>query len=131
MTNYSILNSLSKTGLKLLCHVALICTIYCITDMICTVACLEIEVVRFLCSSHFCLFLNCLNQTIKSNFIKKLISNLEYGIFKTKNKFLTTTVIIFFNDNKRAVLTLTFWCLVVAKGQTYLKKNIDKTSCLL
>ena len=36
-----------KTGLKVLYHVALICTIYCITDMICTVACPEIEVMRF------------------------------------------------------------------------------------
>ena len=28
--------TLSKTGLKMLCHVALICTINSITDMICT-----------------------------------------------------------------------------------------------
>ena len=28
--------TLSNTGLKMLCHVALICTINCITDMICT-----------------------------------------------------------------------------------------------
>ena len=67
----------------------------------------------------------------KKQFIKKLISNLEYRIFKMKNKFLTTTVIIFFNSNKRAVLTLTFWWLVVAKGQTYLKKITAKNSCLL
>ena len=30
--------TVSKTGLKVLCHVALICTIDCITNMICTVA---------------------------------------------------------------------------------------------
>ena len=40
--------TMSKTGLKMLCHVALTCTIYCITDMICTVGCQETEVVRFL-----------------------------------------------------------------------------------
>ena len=56
----------SKTGLKMLCHVALICTIYCITDMICTVACQEIEVVRFLGSFHLCLFLSYVNQTTEN-----------------------------------------------------------------
>ena len=53
----------SKTGLKMLCHVALICTIYCITGMICTVTCLEIEVVRLLGSFHRFLFLSYANQT--------------------------------------------------------------------
>ena len=56
-----------KSGLKMLCQVALICTIYCITDMICTVACQDIEVVRFLGSFHLCLFLNYVNQTAKTN----------------------------------------------------------------
>ena len=56
-----------KTGLKILCHVALICTIYCVTDMICTVASQEIEVVRFLGSFHLYLFLNYFSQTTKSN----------------------------------------------------------------
>ena len=36
----------------------------------------------------------------KKQFIKKLLSNLEYGIFKVKGKFLNTTVIIFFINNK-------------------------------
>ena len=60
--------TVSKTRLKMLCRVALICTIYCITDMICAVACQEIEVVRFLGSFHFCLFLNYVNQTTKTYF---------------------------------------------------------------
>ena len=120
VTIYSIKNSVSKTGLKILCHVTLICTIYFITDMICTVACQEIEVVRFLGSFHHCLFLNYDNQTTKQ-FIKKLLSNSEYGISKTKDKFLATSVIIFF-IKKRVVLTLTPWFQVVAKGQTYSQK---------
>ena len=62
--------TVSKTGLKMLCHVALIYTIYCITDMIFTVACQEIEVVRFLGSFHLCLFLNYVNQETKSNLSK-------------------------------------------------------------
>ena len=32
-----------KTGLKMLCHVALICTIYCIFGMICAVTCQELK----------------------------------------------------------------------------------------
>ena len=39
--------TVSKTGLKMLCPVALICTIYCITHMICTVAYQEIDVVSW------------------------------------------------------------------------------------
>ena len=47
------------------------------------------------------LFLSRLCQPIyRKQFIKKLLSNLEYGISKTKDKFLTTTVIIFFIINK-------------------------------
>ena len=48
--------TVSKTELKMLCHVSLICTIYCITDIICTAACRKIEVVRFLGSSTFVSF---------------------------------------------------------------------------
>ena len=59
--------TVSKAGLKILCHVALICTIFCITDLICSVACQEIEAVRFLGWFHICLFLNYLSQTTKSN----------------------------------------------------------------
>ena len=44
--------TVSKTGVKMLCHVALIRTIYCITDMICTVACQEIEDLICLGSFH-------------------------------------------------------------------------------
>ena len=63
--------TISKTGLKMLCHVALICTIYCITDitiycitdMNCTIECQEIEVVRFLGLFHLCLFLSYVNQS--------------------------------------------------------------------
>ena len=84
----------------MLCHVALICTIYCITDMICTVACQEIKVVRFFWLVPP-LFLSQLCQPYhKKQFIEKLLSSLEYGISKTKDKFLTTTVTIFFINNK-------------------------------
>ena len=86
--------TVSETRLKMLCHVALIWTIYCITDMICAVACQEIEVVRFFGLLHLCLFLNYVNQTTKRNLSK----NSEYGIPKTKDKL--TTVIIFFISNK-------------------------------
>ena len=101
MDNYlfSLKFTVSKTRLKMLCHVALTCTIYCITDMICTVACHEIEVVMLLGSLHLCLFLNYVSQTTKGN-LSKLISNPEYCISKAKDKFLTTTVNIFFINNK-------------------------------
>ena len=36
----------------------------------------------------------------KKQFIKKLLSNSEYGISETKDKFPTTTAIIFFNNSK-------------------------------
>ena len=86
----------SKTRLKMLCHVALICTIYCITDMICTVACQEIEVVRFLGSFHLCLFLSYVNHTTKSRkIIRKLSSDSEYRISITEDKFLITRIIVF------------------------------------
>ena len=62
--------TVSKTELKMLCHAALICTIYCITDMICTLACQGIELVRFLGSFHLCLFLNYVKQTSKSSLSK-------------------------------------------------------------
>ena len=62
--------TVSKTRLKMLCHVALICTIYCMTDMIYAVACKEIKVVRFRGSFYLCLFLNYVKQTTKSNLAK-------------------------------------------------------------
>ena len=89
--------TVSKTGLKMLCHIALICTIFYITDMICTVACQEIKVVRFLGSFYLCLFLNYVNQTTKSNLSKNYYQTRST---KTKDKFLTTMVIIFFINNK-------------------------------
>ena len=58
--------AVSKNGLEMLRHVALICTIYCIADLICTVACQETEVVRFPSSFHLCIYLNYINQTPKS-----------------------------------------------------------------
>ena len=54
----------------MLCHVALICTIYCMTDMIYAVACKDIKVVRFRGSFYLCLFLNYVKQTTKSNLAK-------------------------------------------------------------
>ena len=82
-------------------HVALICIIYCIIDMICTVACQEIEVVidvsRFfppLPLSQFC------QTDCKKQFIKNLLSNSAYGISKTKDKFITTTINTLFIHNK-------------------------------
>ena len=58
--------TVSKNGLEMLCHVALICTLYYITDLICTVACQEIEVVRFPNSFHLCIYLSYVNQTRNS-----------------------------------------------------------------
>ena len=88
--------TVSKTRLKMLCHVALICTIYCITNMIYTVACKEIKLVRFRGSLHFCLFLNYVNQTTKNNLAKNCIS-FGGGISK-KDKIFTTTVTIYVLD---------------------------------
>ena len=65
--------TVSKTGLKMLCHVELICTLYCITDMTCTVACQEIKVMRFLGSFHLCLVLSYANQTTKAIYQKIII----------------------------------------------------------
>ena len=48
-----------------------------------------------LCFSQLC------QLDLKTQFIKKLLSNSDYGISKTKDKLLTTTVIIFFINNKR------------------------------
>ena len=67
--------------------------------MICTVACQEIEAVRFLGSFHLCLSQLC-QPDYKKQFIKKLLPNSEHGISKTKDKFLSTMVIIFFINNK-------------------------------
>ena len=67
--------------------------------MTCTEACQEIQVVRLLGSFYLCLFLNYVKQTKKKTIIKKLLSTSEYGIFKTKDKFITTVT-------KRVVLTL-------------------------
>ena len=75
--------TVSKTGLRMLCHVALICNIYCNTDMICTVTCQEVEVVRFLYSFHLCLFLSYVNHTTKSN-LSKIIT--EFGVRDFENK---------------------------------------------
>ena len=91
--------TVAKTELKMLCDVALIWTINCIADVISTVVCQVNEVVRFLSSFHVCLFLSYINQTTKSNLLKTSNSR-GYGIFKTKQKFLITTVIIFFINNK-------------------------------
>ena len=86
--------TVSKTRLKMLCHVALICTIYCMTDMIYAVVCKEINVVRFRGSFYLCLFLNYVKQTTKSNLEKKLLSNSEAG-FPRKCKIHTTSVTIY------------------------------------
>lgn len=113
----------SKTRLKMLRHVALICIIYCIIDMICTVACQEIEVVidvsRFfppLPLSQFC------QTDCKKQFIKNLLSNSAYGISKTKDKFFTTTINIFFINNR----TRCTYFNPLMPGQTYLNKPSAK-----
>ena len=90
MDNY-LLNlkfTVSKAGLKILCHVALICAIFCIADMICTVACQEIEVVRFLGLFHLFLFLNYVNQTTKSNLSKNYYQIRSTEFPKQKTNFL-------------------------------------------
>ena len=80
--------TVSKTELKMLCHVSLICTIYCITDTICTAACRKIEVVRFLGSFHLCIFLNYVNETTKSNLSKNHYQIRSTGFPKQKTNFL-------------------------------------------
>ena len=101
----------SKPGLKMLRHVALICTIYCITDIISTCQSGD-SIVRFFGSFYHFLYLNFVNQITKNNlsknyyqiqsmgFPKQKATNSEYGISKTKGKFLTTTVIICFINSK-------------------------------
>ena len=76
----------SKTGLKMLCHAALICTIYCITDMICTAEFQVIDLVRFLGLFHFYLFFNYINQTTKSKKSYYQIRGTEFP--KQKTNFL-------------------------------------------
>ena len=107
--------TVSKKALKVLCHVALICTIYCIADMICTAAFRE-------SFSQLC-------QPDHKNEFNKKVSNSKYVISKTKDKFLTTTVIIFSINNETRCTYFKPWCQVVAKGQTYLK-NTAKNYCL-
>ena len=68
--------TVSKTGLKMLRHVELIYTLYCITDMTCTVACQEIKVMRFLGSFHLCLVsFSVMPTRPQKQFIKKLLSD--------------------------------------------------------
>ena len=66
---------MSKTGLKKLYHVALIFTIYCITDIIGTVKCQKIELVWSLGSFHVYLFLNYVSQTTERKKELLLIKN--------------------------------------------------------
>ena len=145
-----------KNRIKILCHVALICIIYCITDMICTVVCQEIEVVRFLGSLHHCLFLSNVNQTtgrytydvLENCLVFKFshphvhlcpkcfhsldlgrpifnyYQNSEYETSKTKVKFLTTTVIIFFINNKPRC---TYFNSLMPSGSE--RSNLLKQTC--
>ena len=82
--------AVSKTGLKVLCLVALICTIYCITDTICNVKNQEIEVERFLVSVNLCLFLNCVTQTTKIILAKNHYQIRNTRFPKQKTNFLPT-----------------------------------------
>ena len=79
--------TVSKTRLKMLCHVALICTIHSIIDTICIVAYQEIEVVMFLGSSHRCLLLNYVNQATKGNLSKHYYQLRSTGFPKQKTNF--------------------------------------------
>ena len=64
----------------------------------------------------------------RKQFIKK--SNSKYTIFKTKDKFLTTTVIIFSINKKTRSTYFKTWCQMVEKRQTYLSKPATKNCCL-
>ena len=92
MDNYllSLKLSVSKTGLKNVCHVALICTIYCVTHAICAVVCQEIEVVRFLALSHLCIF-QLLQTDTKSNLLKDYYEIRKMGFCSTFVSFSITT----------------------------------------
>ena len=61
----------------------------------------------------------------KKQFNKK-VSNSKYEISKTKDKFLTTTVIIFSINNEARCTDFKPWWQVLAKGQTYLKNTVKK-----
>ena len=107
--------TVSKKALKVLWHVALICTIYCIADMICTAAFRE-------SFSQLC-------QADHKKQFNKEVSNSKYEISKTKDNFLTATVIIFSINNKTRCTYFKPWCQVVPKDQTYFK-NTAKNYCL-
>ena len=77
--------TVSKAGLKMLCHVALICTIFCITDMICTVTCQENEVVRFLGSFYLCLF-SIMSTKPQKAIHQKIIIKFGVRDFQTKRQ---------------------------------------------
>ena len=97
----------SKTGLRMLCHVALICTIYSITDMICTVEFQVIDLVRFLALLYLCLFLSYVNQTTKTKKkTKKQIRGTELP--KQKTNFLLPRFLFFFVNSKTSC-TYTVW----------------------
>ena len=104
--------TVSKKALKVFWHVALICTFYCIADMICTAAFRES-------------FFQLCQPDHKKQFNKK-VSNSKYEISKIKEKFLTTTVIIFSINNEARCTDFKRWCQVVARGQTYLKNTVKK-----
>ena len=97
--------TVAKTELKMLCDVALIWTINCITDVICTVACQVNEVVRFLSSFHFCLFLNYINQTTKSNLLKTY-QILGVRDFQNKTKISYHHGNYFLHEQQNAVFLL-------------------------
>ena len=67
--------TVSKTGLKILRHVALVCNIYCITDM--------------------------MQCGMSRDYPNKKLSDSDSRISKTKDKFLTPTVVIFFINKKK------------------------------
>ena len=90
--------------------------------MVGTVACQEIEVVKFLGSFQLCFFLSYVNQSIKSNLSKNYCQIWNTGFLKQKTNFLPPRSLFSLLLTKRVVLTVTLICLVIGKGQTYLKK---------
>ena len=126
MDNYSFILkfTVSKTGLNMLCHVALIWTIYCITKLF-TVLPREVSwFVPSLSLSQLC------QPEHKKQCIEKLLSNSEYGISKTKDKFLNTKVIIFFINSKTRCTYFNPLMSGGRKRSNILKKTTAKSCCL-
>ena len=84
----------------MLCHVASICTIYCITDWFLSSHVKRLNWWGFLICFTFISFY-IMSPDHKKAIYQKIIIKFRVRDSKTKDKFLTTTPVIFFINNKR------------------------------